>query len=80
MLTSYIQAAMRHAKYEQLEDDVMFYGHVPEFPGAWSYEKTLDECRVELESVIEDYIELSIDRHDPLPVIDGVSLEVELAL
>jgi hypothetical protein len=29
MLTEYIEAAMRKAKYEILSDDNTFYGHIP---------------------------------------------------
>jgi predicted RNase H-like HicB family nuclease len=76
MIQEYIRAAMRHAKYEIVEDDGSFYGHIPEFPGAWANEKTLEACREELESVIEDWILLAVADHDPLPEIDGVSLTV----
>lgn len=31
MLSQYIQAAMRQAKYEILSDDGSFYGEIPEF-------------------------------------------------
>lgn len=33
MLTKYIEAAMRHAAYEIIEDDNSFYGHIPGFSG-----------------------------------------------
>ena len=68
---------MRHAKYEIIEEDGSFYGHIPEFPGTWSNEKTLEACREELESVIEDYILIAVAHHDRLPVIDELSLEIE---
>jgi len=35
MLTSYIRAAMRRAKYEILPDDNSFYGHIPGFDGLY---------------------------------------------
>lgn len=77
MFSDYVRAAMHHAKYEIIEDDGSFYGHITEFPGAWANEKTLEACRDELESVIEDYLLIAIAHHDPLPEIDGLSLEVE---
>jgi predicted RNase H-like HicB family nuclease len=79
MIQEYIRAAMRHAKYEIIEDDGSFYGHIEEFPGAWANEKTLEACREELESVIEDYILIATAHHQPLPEIDGLTLEVEFA-
>jgi predicted RNase H-like HicB family nuclease len=76
MLTKYMQAAMRRAKYEIIEDDGSFYGYAPDFPGAWANAPTLEECRDELFEVIEDWILISIADHDPLPVIDGIELKL----
>ncbi len=41
MLTQYIAAAMRQAKYEILADDKTYYGEVPGFEGVWTNEPTL---------------------------------------
>ena len=76
MLTKYIQAAMRHAKYEILEDDGSVYGHSPDLPGAWANASNLEDCREELQEVIEDWIVTSIAAHQPLPVMDGINLEI----
>ena len=53
MLTEYIRAAMRQAKYEIIEDDGSFYGEIPPVPGVWANGETLEACREELESVLE---------------------------
>ncbi len=45
MLTEYIRAAMRQAKYEILPDDNTFYGEIPGFQGMWANEPSLEECR-----------------------------------
>jgi predicted RNase H-like HicB family nuclease len=76
MLTKYIQAAMRRAKYEIVEDDGSFYGHIPETPGVWANADTLEECREELESVLEGWILLGIAFHHSFPVLDGVEIKV----
>src|ERR1022692_405612 len=55
MLTSYIRAAMRQARYEIVEDDRSFYGNIPATPGVWANAKTLEACREELESVLEGW-------------------------
>ena len=47
MLTSYIRAAMRQARYEIVEDDGSFYGDIPAIPGVWANAKTLEACREE---------------------------------
>ncbi len=54
MLTDYIRATMHRAKYEILEDDGTFYGEIPGFQGVWANAKTLEACRDELESVLQD--------------------------
>lgn len=76
MLTKYIQAAMRRAKYEILEDDGSFYGHIPELQGVWANAGTLEACREELEEVLEEWITLGIAWHHPFPAIDGIELNV----
>jgi predicted RNase H-like HicB family nuclease len=77
MLKEYIRAAMRHATYEILEDDGTFYGHIPECPGAWANEPTLEACREELESVLEDWILLGVHLHHPIPTIDGIDINLK---
>ncbi len=39
MITEYIQAAMRKAKYEILENNEGFYGEIPGFQGVYSNAK-----------------------------------------
>ena len=56
MLTAYIRAAMRQARYEIIEDDASFYGAIPEIAGVWANAKTLGACREELESVLEGWL------------------------
>ena len=76
MLTSYIRAAMRQARYEIVEDDGSYYGAIPPIPGIWANAKSLDACREELESVLEGWVLLSIADHSPIPDIDGNRLEI----
>ncbi len=54
MLTSYIQAAMHRATYEILSEDGSYYGEIPRFQGVWANAPTLEACREELQSVLED--------------------------
>ena len=74
MLTKYIQAAMRKAKYEILEDNEGFYGSIPGFRGVWSNAPTLEACREELAEVLEDWILFHLSDNTPLPKIAGISL------
>jgi predicted RNase H-like HicB family nuclease len=74
MLTAYIQAAMRRAKYEILEDDGTFYGEIPGFQGVYANAPTLEECREQLLEVLEGWILLGISLHHELPVVDKINL------
>lgn len=76
MLTDYINAAMRRAKYEILPEDQSYYGEIPGFDGVFANASSLEECRVELMSTLEDWILFRVSRHLPLPVVDGLSLGV----
>ncbi len=76
MLTEYIRAAMRRARYEILEDDGTFYAEIPGFDGVWANAASLEDCREELEEVLEGWIVLSLSRGLPMPTVDGLSLEI----
>jgi len=75
MLSKYIQATMRKAKYEILTDDKTFYGEIPGFEGVHSNSTTLEACREELEEVLEEWILFRISRILPLPDINGVQVK-----
>lgn len=77
MLLNYIQSAMRHAKYEILVDDGAYYGEIPECNGVYAHAKTLEECREELQEVLEDWILFRIHKNLTIPVIDGASLAIK---
>jgi predicted RNase H-like HicB family nuclease len=74
MLLDYINAAMGKARYEILPDGEGFYGEIPGFQGVWANAPTLEECRRQLQSALEDWLLFSIERHDPLPVVGGIEL------
>src|SRR5207302_77693 len=77
MLTEYIRAAMRQAQYKLLPQDNTFFGHIPAYQGVWASEPTLEACRDELQSALEDWILFGLAMRDPLPVIDGIDLNVK---
>ena len=77
MLTKYIQAAMRKAKYEILPDDGSFYGEIPGFDGVYANAETLERCREELEEILEEWLLLGIARNHPLPVVGGIELTIK---
>lgn len=54
-----------------------FYGEIPGFQGVLAQAATLEKCREELASTLEDWLLFRISRQLPTPVVDGMSLEVK---
>ena len=77
MLLEYVQAALGHAKYEILADDGTYYGEIPECKGVYANASTLEECRRELQEVLEEWILFRVSRQLPLPPIDGIELSIK---
>jgi predicted RNase H-like HicB family nuclease len=75
MLTAYIRAAMSQARYEILPDDGTYYGEIPGFQGVYADATTLEACRDELKSTLEDWILFRVSRNLPLPEAGGAKLE-----
>jgi predicted RNase H-like HicB family nuclease len=73
MLITYIQNAMRLAKYEIL-DDGQYYGEIPGFKGVWAQAENLEACREELQSALEDWLVLGLHMGHKLPVVAGIRL------
>lgn len=77
MLIQYMQAAMRHAQYEILSDDGSFYGEIPPCRGVYANAASLEECREQLEEVLEEWILFRVHKNLDLPVIDGIELTIK---
>ena len=77
MLLEYIQAALRHAKYEILPDDGSYYGEIPECNGVYANAGALEDCREELSAVLEEWVLFRVHRNLPLPVIDGIEITIK---
>jgi predicted RNase H-like HicB family nuclease len=78
MLTEYIQAAMGHARFERLPEDGTVYGEIPECQGVWANAATEEECRRELQEVLEDWLLVGIRLGHLLPVIDAIDLNTRV--
>ncbi len=77
MLTRYLNSAMHRAKYEILAEDGTFYGEIPGFKGVYANAQTLEECREELEEVLEEWILFRVSRNLPLPNLEGMELVIK---
>ena len=74
MIREYIDAAMRQAHYELIDDEEPFYGEVPELQGVWATGKTLEECRQNLADVIDGWLLIRLSRGLPIPPVQGISI------
>ena len=69
MLIQYIQAALEHSKYQIIDDEEPYFGEGPELQGVWVSGKTLEECRKNLEEVIDEWIIIRLRKGLPIPPI-----------
>ena len=72
MLNEYMNKAMQHAQYEQIDDGTIF-ASIPTFEGLWANAPTQKECEKELREVLEGWILLGIAHHDDLPVVANIT-------
>ncbi len=73
MLTAYIQAAMKRAAYKILEDGT-YFGEIPGFQGVWADAESLEQCRSELQEVLEEWLLLQLRDNEEVPTLDRISL------
>ena len=73
MLSEYIQAAMKRAQYELMEDG-RFFGTIKKLKGLWADGDTLEVCRLNLLDTLEDWLFISIRERISIPVIDGIRI------
>ena len=76
MLTEYLRLAMAKAHYELLGDGEGFCGEIPGFQGVLAQADTLEACREDLASTLEDWLLFRVSRHLPIPVLGGMDLAV----
>ena len=78
MLTRYIGAAMKRARFKTL-DDGRCVGEIPGLAGVWANESTLRSCREVLQEVLEEWLILKIRDGDPIPRLGRVGLSLKAA-
>ncbi len=78
MLTEYIRAAMRAARYELMEDG-RFFAVIPACEGLWADGDTLESARERLQEVLEDWILIKARHGDHFPALAGVDINPQPA-
>ena len=75
MLIQYIQAALENARYEIINDEEPYYGEVPGLEGVWSSGNTLEECRKNLEEIIDEWVIVRLAKGLPIPQIGSYTIK-----
>jgi predicted RNase H-like HicB family nuclease len=75
MLSKYFEAAMRRACFQEIEDGT-WVGEIPGFDGLWGHGADCLASASDLRSALEDWVLVGAYLHNPLPVIDGIDLNV----
>lgn len=76
MLREYIEAAMRHAHYELIDQtDQPYYGEIPGLDGVLATGETLEQCRDNLEDALDAWLALGLQLGHPIPEVEGIHLE-----
>ena len=79
MITKYLCEAMHRAKYKILEDGT-YYGWMEELPGVWASAGSLEECREELGSVVEDWLLLGLKLGHKISSLGDIDLNAEIQM
>ena len=75
MIIEYCQKVIEKAEYKKLEAGTWF-AEIPGFRGVWANGKTIEECRKELITVLEEWIILKLRDREPIPDVDGFRVEI----
>lgn len=66
MITEYINKKLKNAKYKILKDG-NYFGEIPGIKGVWASAKNLEDCRKELQEVLEDWLLLKVRDNEKVP-------------
>lgn len=73
MLSEFIKNKLKIARYKLLEDG-SYFGEITGLKGVWANAKNLEDCRAELQEVLEDWLLLKVRTHDQIP---GLKLKTD---
>jgi len=73
MLNEFITKMLRRAQYKILKDN-SYFGEIPSLKGVWANADNLENCRKELQEVLEDWLLLKIRDREKIP---GFEIKVD---
>lgn len=80
MIFEYCQKVIEKAEYKKLEDGTWF-AEIADFKGVWANSQSVEECRKELITVLEEWVVFKLRDKDLIPEVDGLGIEIkELAV
>ena len=78
MIRQYVDAALRGAHYEKLEDGT-FYGEVPKLRGVLAVGPSLEACRNQIAEVVEEWVLVRVAKGLPVPPLGKIEVRVKKA-
>jgi len=75
MIIEYCQKAIEKAQYKKLDDGTWF-AEIPGFQGVWANGHSVEQCRNELITVLEEWLLLKVRDGDPIPDVEGLKVEI----
>ncbi|RLT44640.1 MAG: type II toxin-antitoxin system HicB family antitoxin [Chloroflexi bacterium] len=75
-ILDYVQAALKRARYEVDENDVVV-AHVPNASGFFSQGESFEEARDNLRDAIEGNVILALQLGLPIPPMEDIVIEVQ---
>jgi predicted RNase H-like HicB family nuclease len=80
MIFEYCQKVIEKAEYKKLEDGTWF-AEIEGFKGVWANGQSVEECRKELITVLEEWIVFKLRDKDYILEVGGIGIEIkELAV
>ncbi|MBI3074719.1 MAG: type II toxin-antitoxin system HicB family antitoxin [Parcubacteria group bacterium] len=69
MLSDYLSKKLKQARYKILKDG-SYFGEILGLKGVWANAPTREDCREELEEVLEDWLFLKIRDRESVPGLE----------
>lgn len=66
MLTEFINKKLKNARYKILKNG-SYFGEIVGLKGVWANAKNLEDCRRELQEVLEDWLLLKVRDGEQIP-------------
>lgn len=73
MLSEYISKTLKQARYKVLKDE-SYFGEIRGMKGVWASAKNLEDCRKQLQEVLEDWLFLKVRSREYVP---GFKIKVD---